>query len=241
MLARKIQQSMMPSSSLWDKIEFLYYPVDKVGGDFLDFVRFREQELVGIFLCDVSGHGLSAGFVTTFIKHLILESGKYKLNPKDLLCYLNYSLFEKTAGHFITAFYGVYNLNTKKFIYSNAGHNPPYLIKENSVSKLEFDSLSLPLAIFNNEEHFKKNVSYKNYEITIEKDTRLFLYTDGLIGISKISDDTIRTDENFIINMLKKFNNEKDNKVFLHRLFSEIENFRQDKYFEDDITMIILS
>jgi len=41
--------------------------------------------------------------------------------------------------------------------------------------------------------------------------------------------------------MLKKFNNEKDNKVFLHRLFSEIENFRQDKYFEDDITMIILS
>ncbi|HPP04191.1 MAG TPA: SpoIIE family protein phosphatase [Spirochaetota bacterium] len=239
-IARKIQISMLPKESPYQNIYFIYHPVDSVGGDFFDFVKFREPELIGIFLCDVSGHGLSAGFVTTMIKNLILESGKYKLNPKELLYYLNNLLLEKTAGHFITAFYGIYNLNTKSLIYSSAGHNPPFLITEKEIIKLQ-ESFSLPLAVFNNEEHIKKGVFYQNYEIKIETNSRLLVYTDGIIDIKKVSDDTIRSDENFILDLIKKYRNENDNKIFLTSILNELIEFRNDKKFEDDITMISIT
>lgn len=241
-LARKIQIEILPKISSFPNINFLYHPVDKVGGDFFDFVKFREKEFIGIFLCDVSGHSLSAGFVTTFIKNLILESGKNKLCPSDLLYYLNNILLEKTAGHFITAFYGIYNLNTREFIYSNAGHNPPFIIREKEIIKLyQSESYTLPLAILNDDEHRKKGIVYKNNSIKTKDNEKIFLYTDGILDIKKVSDETIKTDENTILNLIAKYKNEIDHKIFLNSIFEELVKIRSDKNFEDDITMIVIS
>ena len=42
--------------------------MDQVGGDFFDFVRFKNSELIGIFISDVSGHGVPAALITSMIK-----------------------------------------------------------------------------------------------------------------------------------------------------------------------------
>ncbi len=238
-LARKIQMNMMPVNSGHPNIHFLYHPVDKVGGDFFDFVKFREEELIGIFLCDVSGHGLSSAFLTTMIKNMILEAGKNKLNPTDLLYYLNEQMIDKTGGHFITAIYGIYNKITKNFIYSNAGHTTPFLIKKDGITKLEFKSFCLPLGIFSKNEHEKKGISYQNYEIKIGENEKILLYTDGIIEIKKKSNN-ITIEYNTILEILNKYKNEENSDLILNNIFSELVNFREDKNFDDDITMIII-
>lgn len=237
-LARNIQVNLLPANPPIPNISFIYRAVEKIGGDFFDFVKFREPELLGVFLCDVSGHGISAAFLTTAIKNIILESGKNKLDPKQLLSHINSILLEKIEGNFITAFYGIYNSITKEFVYSNAGQNPPYLIHNGQIIKLSEDTFHLPLAVFEEKEHIDKNIQYKNRSLKFEKDTRLFLYTDGAIEIKSQNNDSGSFD---IGDILKKYSDEKDNRIFLNNVFSDIVRFQGNENFEDDVTLICIS
>ena len=48
---------------------------------------------------------------------------------------------ESANSMFVTAFYGIYNLTTGQVTYTNAGHNPPYLMKaDGTVLQLPFSS-----------------------------------------------------------------------------------------------------
>jgi sigma-B regulation protein RsbU (phosphoserine phosphatase) len=53
----------MPVEKPADFIFSLYKPMEMVGGDFYDFIKFRDNRKIGIFLSDVSGHGLAAAFI----------------------------------------------------------------------------------------------------------------------------------------------------------------------------------
>jgi HAMP domain-containing protein len=135
-LARKIQQGLVPVSSPLPCISFLYKPMEQVGGDFYDFIRFRDRHKTGIFICDVSGHGVSAAFITTMIKTAILQSGERKENPAELLTYINDLLCGQTAGNFITALYCIWFPDERRVLYANAGHPQPYLVSDSGVSRL---------------------------------------------------------------------------------------------------------
>jgi len=62
------------------------------------------------------------------LKIIINTARDIKLYPAQLLQYLNENLQEQTSGNFVTAFYGVYNIETRTFRYARAGHNFPFLI-----------------------------------------------------------------------------------------------------------------
>ena len=66
-IAKKIQKQIIPRTSPVDNIYAFYKPMDKVGGDFYDFIKYRESEKIGIFLSDVSGHGVPAAFITSMV------------------------------------------------------------------------------------------------------------------------------------------------------------------------------
>ena len=75
---------------------------------------------------------------------------------------------------FVTAFYGILNLNTGLVTYCNAGHNPPVLMKaDNTV-------VSVPLTNdFNIGRRRKHDLSRKDFAV-IARRTNLLLYTDGI-------------------------------------------------------------
>ncbi|MEI7652004.1 MAG: DUF1501 domain-containing protein, partial [Verrucomicrobiota bacterium] len=93
----------------WDMHATLDNRMEEVGGDFYDFINFRDSEKIGIFISDVSGHGVPAAFITSMIKTTILQSGERKENPAELLTYINDLLHNQTGGNFITTFYGIFN------------------------------------------------------------------------------------------------------------------------------------
>ncbi|HQP49002.1 MAG TPA: SpoIIE family protein phosphatase [Spirochaetota bacterium] len=179
-IARRIQEQLIPQTSPFPFIHTLYKPMEEVGGDFFDFLEFRDPSKIGIFLSDVTGHGVPAAFITSMVKTMILQSGQTRNDPANLLMYLNGLLYGKTAEHFITAFYGIYNMENRSLLYSSAGHNPPYHLKSKGISLID-DAKSIPLAIADNEFLLNTGKAYSNQTRVSEKGDRFIFYTDGLV------------------------------------------------------------
>jgi sigma-B regulation protein RsbU (phosphoserine phosphatase) len=74
---------------------------------------------------------------------------------------------------FVTAFIGVYDVKTGILKYSNAGHNPPLVIRRNGEAETLKTPPSLVLAI-------DETNRYLSRETKIEPGDCILLYTDGV-------------------------------------------------------------
>ncbi|MCP4136441.1 MAG: SpoIIE family protein phosphatase [bacterium] len=243
-MAREIQMQFIPSGSPHSKISFYYKPMDQVGGDFFEFTTFRESKLIGIFLSDVSGHGVPAAFITSLIKSFTLQPGNSRENPADFLRKLNNFLLNHTGGNFVTALYGIYDLSSREFIYSSAGHNLPYMISTNKIEQLSAKNKTVPLAIFSNEEIEDVKKPFYNNSIILEENSKLLLYTDGLVEAVNINDAGIDFEKNCFekksLRHLMKDNQDLPSDQFVNKIVTELIAFRGSETFEDDVCIICL-
>ncbi len=235
-LARIIQQQIIPVKDPAENFYSFYKSMSLLGGDFYDFVFFRDSKKIGIFISDVSGHGVPAALITTMIKTAIFQSGSLNENPAELLMHLNNILIEQSGGNFVTAFYGIYDLNDRTMVYSNAGHNYPFIIDSSEVNELK-GGKSIPLAILNNENLIKENKSYTNSEITLSKNTKLLFFTDGLVEARSIKDSKIFFEYSGMYDLFKKYNT-MPCKKFVTSIYQDLVTFNGSDNFEDDICMI---
>ncbi len=248
-MARKIQMRLIPSKSPHPSISFYYKPMDKVGGDYYDFVLFdsggkqkKVPDYVGIFISDVSGHGVPAAFITSMIKGAVTQGGDILYEPAEFLLYLNDFLIAQTSGNFVTAFYCIYNLQNKELVFSNAGHNHPYIITGNGISMMQAEKSSIPLAIMDSSELYSAKKSYRNEKVTLPDNSKLLLYTDGLVEAVNIK-DKYSTDkmEDFetqcIINVMEDIKNE-TSPVFIKKMAERLIEFRGTNNFDDDVCMV---
>lgn len=236
-LARRIQEQLIPVNEP-DQIFFsLYKPMYLIGGDFFDFVKFHDTDKTGFFISDVSGHGVPAAFITAMIKTAILQSDSIKDNPAELLYYLNDTLYDKTGGNFVTAFYGIFHSATRKLIFANAGHNEPFIVQHNKIQSLRVPK-GIPLAILNNEELAKANKLYSNSSKELPQNSKLFLYTDGLLEATPL-DNTISFEESGMIRAMQN-NSLYPASSFVQNIYKELSLFRGQENFEDDVCLLCI-
>ena len=106
-----------------------YQPSAKASGDYYDFIKINDDHL-GVLVADVSGHGTPAAVIMAMMRVLIRSFLAKVSSPKEVLETINTILCEnQESGHFITAFYGVIHLPSRKMKFASAGHNPPLLIE----------------------------------------------------------------------------------------------------------------
>ena len=175
-MARKLQFSLMPDKLPemdHARLAAYYNPMDKVGGDFYDFIRFREKNLLGILLMDVSGHGLPVAFVTAMIRTLITTSNAHKTQPGAFLSYLNQHLCGQLNDHFLTAFYGIYDTHQSTLTYAKGGHPEPIVLKKDG-SFAFLAAKGKILGIF-------PEARWEEVEINLSPGDKILFYTDGLI------------------------------------------------------------
>jgi len=237
-IAKKIQKQIIPRHSPVESIYAFYKPMDKVGGDFYDFLKYRDTDKIGIFVSDVSGHGVPAAFITSMVKTSILQAGTDREDPSCLLTSLNELLLNQTGGHFVTAFYGIYSPSTRDFLFSNSGHNPPYIISGGCVKTIEGNK-SIPLAIMSNASLMAGSKQRLNTTITFEKGSKVLFYTDGL------TEAVSRNDSNcFFETILEKELLLKYASLtpvdFIYSIYKELVNFHGSESFEDDVCMICM-
>lgn len=237
-IARKIQSKLIPSTSPFPFVHSLYHPMMHVGGDFFELIKFPNQNLVGIFLSDVSGHGVPAAFITSMIKTTLFQAGERKENPKELMAYLNEVLFEQTGGFFITALYAIYNQENQNLCYCNAGHEWPLVLREQTIEPL-FGPRSSPIGIFSNAELSRRNKNFENSNAQLYPKDRIVFFTDGVTEVRKIGTEGPYLDEKGFFDFLNSASS-KVGKEFISTIFSFLTTFRGSNQFEDDLLILSL-
>ena len=74
---------------------------------------------------------------------------------------------------FVTVFYGIYDLRTGAVDYTNAGHNPPYLLHADGTVEMLKTECNLVLGAI-------EGIPFKNESLQLDHGDALVLYTDGV-------------------------------------------------------------
>jgi sigma-B regulation protein RsbU (phosphoserine phosphatase) len=181
-MARSIQEILIPQNGVLElsgfRIASRCCPEMAVGGDFFDIWEVAPNRL-GVFISDVMGHGVSAAFVTVFIKTVLAEfQQQIADNPGYLLEILNTrfnDLISSRLFMFATAFCGIIDLDKGALICANAGHSFPFLY---NTDRGTYDTIG--------DKHTGNGLGiwqesvYETMQYPFDLSSKMFLYTDGV-------------------------------------------------------------
>ena len=181
-MARSIQEILIPQDGVHElsgfRIASRCCPEMAVGGDFYDVWEIVPNRL-GVFISDVMGHGVSAAFVTVFIKTILAEFQELIAdNPGHLLEILNTrfnDLISSRLFMFATAFCGIIDLGKGELICANAGHSFPFLYNGNQQTYYPIGDKNTG----NGLGIWRESV-YEPVHYPFDRLSKIFLYTDGV-------------------------------------------------------------
>lgn len=157
-------------------------PAREVGGDFYDFALLDNDHLY-VAIGDVSGKGVPASLLMAVGKTLLKSVMQTVRDPAQALRQVNDELAEDNDScMFITVFCGMLNLSTGDFIYANAGHNPPLLLRSDNVVLPLVGSPGPALGAMQGND-------YPSHSLRILSHDQLLLYTDGVTEAMDTNDN----------------------------------------------------
>lgn len=236
--AREIQLSMLPESTktIGDlQIAATSLPASEVGGDYYDYFKISDS-LTGIFICDVSGHGVASALLLSGLRscmHLILED---TTNPQEVFIKLN-KMIRRTQNRkmFVTAVFAVIDSVNNKCTLFNAGHLPPYKISGESSELFKIKRHGITLGATDNYLHDETD---NLVTFDFKKGDKLFLYTDGIVEAM----DNMRNEYGFerLEDFLYKHTEDTPSNL-LNGLISDVNLFTNNAEQIDDISLLVLS
>jgi len=181
-LASKMQSMLIPDRSILpnnDKIlvSTFYHPHFEVGGDYYDFIQLNEDE-VGFCIADVSGKGISAALLMSNFQANLRALFTTESTLEEIIKKLNERVMASAKGEkFITLFIAKYSYKTKILKYINAGHNQPiyYNIQDKELIFLKDGCVGMGM--------LDEIPVLKAGTLKIDKKSKLFCYTDGLVEL----------------------------------------------------------
>jgi sigma-B regulation protein RsbU (phosphoserine phosphatase) len=178
-IAHDIQMNILPKTfpPFPDRKEFDIFafikPAKEVGGDFYDFFAIDDRHILFV-IADVSGKGISAALFMAVTKTLIKSKAIPGITPDRIITQVNQELYQgNDANMFVTVFCGILDTATGTVSYTNGGHNPPLVIKNNGETTFLEGKGELLVGIL-------PDIQYSMETLTLEHGDSLFLYTDGV-------------------------------------------------------------
>jgi len=174
-IAREVQERLFPQSL--PEIEGLDYagacrPAQEVGGDYFDFLKLAGGEF-GFAIGDVSGKGISAALLMASLQASIRSqtlSGNHDL--AGLMTNVNRLIYDSSASNrYATLFYAQYDPASRMLRYVNAGHNPPFVLRANTVIPLDTGGPVVGLL---------QQPRYEQGSLVLEPADLVVCYTDGI-------------------------------------------------------------
>lgn len=174
-LAYKIQMDLLPRQPPnfpgYD-IAGKSAPAKVVGGDYYDFTEMGEHR-IGLCLGDVSGKGMPAALLMANLQATLRGQTQQNLSPSVSLRRSNTLLLKSTdTDRFATLFFGILDVENHRLLYSNAGHNYPFLIRPDRGSRC-LEAGGTVLGCF-------EDVAYIEDVVSLEPGDILVVYSDGI-------------------------------------------------------------
>jgi len=180
-MARDMQHSLLPDEDTLQELEESsdvsfeahYRASFELGGDLWGGWRLSDDEF-GVFVLDVSGHGVGAALNTFRLHATMSRFEMYRDDPAIFLTSLNGALKPTfPLGHFVTMFYAVINHRTGEIVYAGAGAPRPMIVNVKGKVRL-LDSAGTPVGIIS-------RPGYENKTDRLEPGETLFCYSDVLL------------------------------------------------------------
>ncbi len=178
-IAKEIQMSMIPHifPPFPDLPQIDVFAVLKsakeVGGDLYDFFVIDGNKFC-FAIGDVSGKGVPASLFMAVTRTLVRSISDKETSPSVIVGTLNKSISQNNeSSMFVTFFLGVLDLSNGVLKYTNAGHNPPVIIKKNKEAVMFEKTKFIPVGLF-------EDFEYGESSLQLEKGDKIFLYTDGV-------------------------------------------------------------
>jgi phosphoserine phosphatase RsbU/P len=174
-VARRIQQRFLPKSDPTVRgfeVSGRTVPSKEVGGDYYDFIWIGEDHLA-LVIADVAGKGVPAGLILASFRASLITETRESRSPSEILANVNYLLSRSTeAQDFVTAFLGVLDIRDRQLVYTNAGHNWPYLLRRDG--RIERLATGGPIL------GIMKSVPLESASVVLGSGDLLVLFTDGI-------------------------------------------------------------
>ena len=202
-----------------------------VGGDFYDFFRIDDDH-ISFVIADVSGKGVPAAIFMAVSRTLIRATGIRGVTPSECITYCNSLLVEESVNcMFVTAFYGIYNLRTGEVTYTNAGHNPPILVKADGSIKRLPTCEDIAAGIV-------KDFCFSEKTFHLDHGDTLLLYTDGVTEAVDI--DNKDYGEERLETLLGNISSQIDCQQMIARVKADVKAFAGEAEQSDDITLLAI-
>jgi sigma-B regulation protein RsbU (phosphoserine phosphatase) len=178
-IAQELQKTFFPKNlpviqgvNLWGKC----LPARKVSGDYYDFIH-HEDGTVDFYIGDICGKGISAALLMASTQSFLrLETAKHPRQKVHEIVgnYNKYLLDYSAHGKFSTLFFGRLDKKNNRLSYCNAGHNPPFLIRQGQLLRLETGGM-IP--------GIMPDTPYESETVILQTRDLLVAFTDGFTEV----------------------------------------------------------
>jgi sigma-B regulation protein RsbU (phosphoserine phosphatase) len=231
-LAREIQKNLLPQQiPTFNNFEVAAINLSskQVGGDYYDIIPLDTNTFCTA-IADVSGKGVPASLLMANIQAFLQVICRQNIPLADATGLINDLISQNTSdGKFITFFWGIFNDINKEIKYVNAGHNPPLLIRDNKIIKLQTGGIILGV--------MKTFIPYVSETVKLFSGDVLILFTDGITEAmnkqgEEFSDKALET--------LALSISDKSSQEVVNKIQQEVQKFAEGTTQSDDMTLVVV-
>jgi len=246
-LAQHIQNYLYPADvpNLDDYMLFARaIPAKDVGGDYYDFIPIDDRKLA-ICIGDISGKGLGAALLMANLQATVrsqtmmtCSSRKcYHQAHESTACFIdncveriNSLLFRSTTPEkYATMFYGVLDVASHEFVFTNAGNTQPFLFKENG-GYMKLTDNGLPIGLFDGVRHESRRIQLREGE-------QLLFYSDGVTECVNDRDEAYG-EERLIDTVTGHLDLSPEQ--LANTIINDVRRFQGKALSHDDLTVVVL-
>lgn len=231
-IARQVQLELLPSNDPkmpgFD-ISAYIFPTEEVSGDYYDWVKVFDDQ-IGIIVADAVGKGIPAALLMAFLRASLRSCVKIGYAPNIAFSKVSELLYDSIDDNqFITAIYGILDTTNRTFVFSNAGHNPPLLIKPDGEYRfVEYGDT--PLGMFTGTHYHQHFIRFENHQVMVA-------YTDGITEAANPNGEEYGQ-ERFAKRVLDGIH--LPAKKLIDHVRKGVADFTERKFLDDDGTLFVV-
>jgi sigma-B regulation protein RsbU (phosphoserine phosphatase) len=231
-LSQVIQRGLLPQQvPLIEGMNIAAFsrPAQIVGGDYFDFVDFKDGKH-GLVMADVSGHGVSAGMFMSSLQtafHTLVPEAN---SPLDVLERINRLYIHNiNFATFVTIFFGKYDPQTRILSYANAGHNSVYLYRVATNQEIWLRPTGPAIGVMD-------GFTIRTEDVRLEPGDILLLYTDGIT--EAINQQGTLWGEDRLADIIRQNANSSAEQL-IQKILQALKDHTDGSPLADDITLMI--
>jgi len=204
-------------------------PAKEVGGDYYDFISIDEDKNA-ICLGDISGKGMPAAMLMANLQATLRGQAIFTSSAGECLTRANKLLYRSTdLQKFATLFYGILDSSKDVLHFSNAGHDPPFLISvDKATTRLTKGGTVLG---------FMEDYQFEEDSVILKSGDIIIIYSDGITEAMNGNDEEYGEEK--LLTILKKNTLLKAEEI-IEKIFESIKLHVKGVPQSDDITIVVI-